>query len=415
MASIAETLIAGAQQSAEKGIGDVAGSISTGMQIGLKIQRVQQQREQIEAQKRELMLTKVDRFSQAVERGTNIKDPPARNAFFKNYLPKMRDFMGLTEMFPDTAIQLIQSSPALQAEFVRDRILVQEGKMNAADAVTKWSDPERIAESGGTLEDFASASQFREKQEFRKELQASQQQARLATEQRRTAREEKKAFDVYASNLSKQVDTRFRKIKDQKASVRLAYDSLTKVADQIGRGEQPDEIIFNAASRGLAKAFNSGAMSDKDVEDFRRISGIENITEDAVRKWITGGVNIQKVSQLMALTKEVAKSTDVRAQEEGRALAPQFRTEQFPGRSAVLREKSGIDAILTPTLQYKEKKTKPPQSPWEKFKGNEQVIRNVKDAFGKLEAKDRKRAQEQLAQRLGIEVSELVKFLEGGK
>lgn len=293
---------------------------------------------------------KMEKFVDALQKGANYQGA-ARTNYYNKWLPTYRDSLGLTEAFPDEALKFATMTPENMARVntLTARVRDPNDPLTEAEAIailqdpTKFADipPEVFTETTNQLAEAAKTKIGAQAQIASRQQQEDQfQRGQTATEER--------SFKSFVTQLGTRVRSEFKPIEDNKASVKNAYDSLNKVQADIRAGKKPSSIEFNTAARGLAKAFNSGAMTDQDVADFKNLTGIANITEDAVNKWITGNVNTQAVASLLNVARRTATNLDSRANRLAESFSDQFAT--YPDRAAEVRQRSGLSRFLQPTL-----------------------------------------------------------------
>ena len=116
MASFAELLTGIGSKTAES-VGDLGESITRGAQLAQQVQNMQVQRQQLEAQKEELTLNKLNKVMDAFQAGANFKDAIAKKQYFKNYIPGMVKALKLEDIFTPELMDFAQSKE------VQDKLL----------------------------------------------------------------------------------------------------------------------------------------------------------------------------------------------------------------------------------------------------------------------------------------------------
>jgi hypothetical protein len=147
--SLADMLVgAGLQTSAQSA--DLAGASAQGAKIGMElgqtILNAQNQRAQLEKQKKDLSDARMGKFVEAIDKSKSFKDPTARKNYLTKFLPAYRDKLGLTDAFPDESLQFMTSS---EENMDRIRTLtnqVYEGKITGEAAQQIANDPIKLAE-----------------------------------------------------------------------------------------------------------------------------------------------------------------------------------------------------------------------------------------------------------------------------
>lgn len=354
MASLAETLVTGTMKSISENTPDLGKALIQGAQLAQKQQEIETQRQQIEVAKKQAQDAKLMKFAQAFQTGAKIESPKSQNEYFKNFLPKLRDGMGLQEVFPDDAIRFASSSPENLSRFGKLLGMLGSGDITMPQAIDAFQDPSKYAQIFPGEEHVQIEPEPLTQEQLTQLAQAQRSQvAAQAQAQRFQTTQDIKAtqrFTDYTKQLNQKVTQAFKPVEDSKLAIRNAYDSLIKVQNDISTGKKPSSIDFNSASRGLAKAFNSGAMSDKDVGDFRNLTGIDNITIDTINKWFTGDVNPKSVKALLNIATRSARNLDKKSNSLVDSFSTQFSTPEFAGQEEAIRRQSGIDAYAQPTL-----------------------------------------------------------------
>lgn len=251
----------------------------------------------------------------------------------------MQAALGLQDFIPAETMAMIQADPEQAKKFSLLKTKIMNGEMDFNSAVAQM-DPEAWA-----MLDDKEVLQLEAAEKFR--IQQEEAAARASNANPRLSEQ----FNVREmSKLNSDVRAAFKPIEDKRSAIRTAVDSLTQVQRDIAAGKKASSIDFNVAARGLAKAFNSGAMTDEDVNDFKRLSGVEDITDANIKKYLTGGAPKEAVTALMKIAERSAANLDRQAKtvEEG------FRSRLtlFPDQKRA-EEASGLKSYGQPTLAPK--------------------------------------------------------------
>lgn len=399
MADVADLLITGAQKSISENTPDFAKAIDDGSKIALRMEQAQKARREMEAKKQEIEMSKYSSLSEAIFKMDKIKDPSTQRLYQRNFLPKMASSLGL-EL--DKGQLDFLSTPENRAKLSFIRSEAEAGRLKPEDIQALMKDPENlfpempipreiIGEAGEAISEGLSKFLGRQSQERAKGLQDDKFEFK-----------KKLDFDKFVQAQSKKVTQVMGKIKDAKDGVRLGKQALSEVLAQIERGETPNETKFNAAVRGIAKAFNKGAMTERDVADFKELQGFLGKGEAFVRNWLAGGVNEKIVRNLLEVTDTTAKILDKRTAESGQQIAPSFRSSAFPDREAEVRKLSGLDQALRPTFAPAGRQAQAPQPG--KIPGYSAI---TADIFNSWEAAK----QEKFAKKIGQTISDIKKTL----
>lgn len=352
MATLAETLIQGAQAQAQRStVGNVGEAFLGGARLAQKKQEIELQKQEL-GHKKELLAAKRD--GEAVkEVGLYLKmSPKLRKAYSKTmekraiergapYAPEFLQALGADLDPVDVSQRLDTYNAELEKSFALGRPTPELANARAEFAEVAY---------GGDIGKL----QGLEAQEKRARITAEAQRSRLSTQQEQFGIKERRRaverFTDVTDRLSDDVQAKFKPLQTKKAAVREAHSGLKSMKQRLSKGEQPSSIEFNTVARGLAKAANSGAMTDQDVADFKQETGLANMAEDTIRKWVTGGVNINAVNALIKITQRRAMGLDEEAKKLGQSFVPRFTSPEFPGMDAQIRQRSGIDPFLQPTL-----------------------------------------------------------------
>lgn len=142
--SLADMLVQSSLQGAQASGEQLASGIKTGAALAQQIEQTQQIRQQMEQQKEQLQLQKVDKLTGLMEKGAAIKSKAARNAFFKNYIPKTAAALGLQNFIPEDTMMMIQADPEQAKKLTLLKAKIRSGEMTMSDAVSQL-DPEAFA------------------------------------------------------------------------------------------------------------------------------------------------------------------------------------------------------------------------------------------------------------------------------
>ncbi len=390
MASLAELMFKEASQNIRDSKLDpsaITKAFQGGAQLAQKRQQIEQQGQQIKNAKEQAGFHQLKFVTNNIKDGLTKVPKKARRSFFKNVVRPQAEKAGMKmdDAFIDSILSDDVDTDMLVQDIIGFDSALRKGDTGAArdfapnvlEAMN--GDATKFAKYTSSIRNAEAMGKAREVKETRLAEQFSTGQENLAT----------RRFTDFVGKVSTDVESRFRKIDEQKAGVRLAHKELGGIMADFKDGKVPSILSFNAASRGMAKAFNSGAMTDRDVADFRNITGIENITIDAMNKWLTGSVNQNSATQLLSLSKRIATNLDATAEREAKALTPRFTTPEFEGRAEEIRKGSGLAAKLIPTLDV-EDAVKSPVTPESSGEAVDQVLdmlmkgANTKDLSGDL-------------------------------
>lgn len=319
-----------------EGTNNMSSNLKAGADLAQGIMAVQDRRKELELQKQQLQMQKVDKLTSAMEVGAKIPSKSARNAYFKEYIPKMQAALGLQDFIPAETMAMIQADPEQAKKFSLLKTMIMNDEIDFNGAVAKM-EPEAWA-----MLDDKEVLQLEAAEKFRIQQQEATKRAN-APGGRLSDQFDRREI----SKLNNEVRAAFKPIEDKRTSLRTAHDSLIAIQNDLKAGKKASSIDFNVAARMLAKAANSGAMTDEDVNDFKRLAGVEDMTEASIKKYLTGGAPQAAVDALMNIAIRSANNLDRQAatiQEGFKA-----RISLFPDQEQAMKG-SGIDAYTQPTL-----------------------------------------------------------------
>ena len=315
-------------------------NFKAGADLAQGIQQVQMQREQLEMQKEQLEMKKDDELANSFETMSKIKSPTMRKLYAEKVLGNKLKMLKREDMFSPVVLEAIQKGDQESLNRVINGInQVRTGQMDYATFRSSLTNEDDFVTLESYEPDFLKAQEAaRDFQERKLVAATSNPNGRLSDQ-----------FDRREmAKLNSDVRAAFKPIEERKVSIRNAYDSLSAVKKSIAEGKKASSIDFNVAARGLAKAFNSGAMTDDDVNDFKRLAGVEDIREANIKKYLTGGAPKEAVEALLRIAERSASNLDKQAQTIGEGL--KSRLSLFPDQDKALKT-SGLDAYSSPTLK----------------------------------------------------------------
>ena len=387
-----------ASKGISEGTPDLQGAVKTGSELALRMEQAKQNRAKLEQQKQEFELKKIESFATQIFKMDKMKDPKSQQVFQNNYLPKIAAASGME--YDKGQISFL-TTPENRAKLSYLKGLAEKGEIGPKVILDIMRDPEGTLPEVGLPAAFAAGLSIGKVGESigegtSKFLGRQSQERAGGFREDKEKQRQKEAFDKVAREGSKRVATAFKPIKDAKDGVRIGRTSLETLLADHKAGKPLNENLFNTAARGIAKAFNKGAMTEQDVADFKELQGFIGKSEALIRKWVVGGVNIDVVKNLMKVTDITSKILDRRAGETAKEMEGSFTTTAFPGREAELRKASGIDKALAPTLG-------------KKAPNKTEILKGKSAAdFKQLSVS----AQEAVAKRLNMTIDEVMKALE---
>lgn len=400
---IAGMLVGNALESARQPAQGTPGSgIEIGVGIAKHVDQVRQQREQLELQKQQLESQKDEKILSAMEAGMKLDNPSVRKTYFGKYVPNMLKALGRQDMFSPEVYEMFQGAPDIGMNKIYNAIReVREGRMTREQAMGMFKNPEEFALAQEYNKEFAQAEEGA--RDYKERLNVASVQYGYKDKYG-----DEKDFDDLGIKLADRVQDKFTKeVVAPREAIRESYAGLQTILSDLRAGKKANSIDFNVAARGLAKAKNSGAMTDADVNDFKQLTGLEEITEDAIRKWLIGGANVDAVNALLRIAERAGTSTDRKASTLAKSFEGQFESPRFAGRADELRRRSGIDAFMEPTLKPKGKKDRDVID----VGGREVFLDDLKSFYAK--SKDKAKFIKDMATKTGKSNEETKKLLEG--
>lgn len=154
MATIAERLLGIASESIQQNAPDIAGGMTKGIELAQQAEQINMQRQKLEQDKQTLQMTRIDKFVGAIQNAYKFKDPRDRKAYTTTFLPKYRDQLGLTEVFPDETLQFGLGSDENYGRTATVVNMVANRQLSHEDAIAIFNDPQRFAEITPTPPEF---------------------------------------------------------------------------------------------------------------------------------------------------------------------------------------------------------------------------------------------------------------------
>lgn len=111
MAGIADMLVASGLEESTKAP-DIAGNLNKGAELALAMEKMQQARAEIEANKKKLMFDKIDKYTELFSTAAKL-EPKAQKIILHDIAPKVRQAYGLESIFPDDTTKILMAEPGL--------------------------------------------------------------------------------------------------------------------------------------------------------------------------------------------------------------------------------------------------------------------------------------------------------------
>jgi len=139
MADIADMLVASGLESSKQPIGDYAGSLAKGVQLGATIENMRVQREQLDQQKQQLQMQKAVAVTDTLKLASTAKDRNLKNFLLKKVLPAKINALGMSKFFTPETLEMIQTSDEAQRKVLGMQMeldqKIRSGEMTAKQAM----------------------------------------------------------------------------------------------------------------------------------------------------------------------------------------------------------------------------------------------------------------------------------------
>lgn len=350
MASFAE-LIAGSAVDVAKNVGQGAPeAYARGAELALKKEQLEQQREQLEAQKRQLEQQKIEKLYNFIGNAKEYKNAAERGRYLKSAVG-YRNAMGISPAaISDEGILSLGTDENLGRAFTLDN-MVRSGEMTRAEALDLATNPlkrDQFAKIVPTPPEFMSSTpdlSDAQREAVDRAQKLKEAGMRASVSGAKDDRLSDQYFKTYAAGLNDDVAQRLKPVIDQKASLDFAAGAQRQLMEQFNKTGKVNANLANAMARSLVKAFNSGAMTDRDVADLQIRPGVEAWTEANWAKWIEGSADIKLIKNLgdiINVSRQASKQKAMPIYQglESRLLA--YKDE--PEKMQRLAEMSGLGA-----------------------------------------------------------------------
>lgn len=257
MASITDMLVGSVLEQSQKAP-DISAGISQGAQLAQAAENMRAQREQLEMKKQEQQMSKVDRLTEAMSVGAKIASKSARNAYFKEYIPKMQAALGLQDFIPPETMAMIQADPEQAKKFSLLKTKIMNDEMTFDQAVAQM-DPEAWA-----MLDDREVLQMEAAEKFR--IQQQESTARASAPGDRLAGQ-------FATNKALGIKKEF----DQ--NTRKDFERYTAANNALALLKSDLPIADEASKTQLARL--SGEVGNLTEQDLARFGGSKDLKERA--------------------------------------------------------------------------------------------------------------------------------------
>lgn len=153
-ASIADTLIQGAQQQNQAQPLNITGSITAGAQLAQQAEKNQVAQQELQQKQQQLFVTKLEKVAGWYETAAKMEDGKQKNVFTDQFITQGISALGLDKVINPTAKKTLDSNPDLAAYLVNE---VRQNKITVNDAMTAANDPEALARIAPLVKQFKDA------------------------------------------------------------------------------------------------------------------------------------------------------------------------------------------------------------------------------------------------------------------
>lgn len=360
---------------------DVTRSLAQGVELASNIEGIQRARQQMEQQKQELQLKKINSVMDTLQIASKSKDSRLKNYLLKNVFPAKVNALGLNDFFGKGTMEMLAQSDEAQKKILGLQMdldqRIRSGQITAADAYKQaqgiLSDPEQLAMlDTDQLFDASKFASSEEGKSYRAKQMAEAQMGKQVQGQQAAGQVElaKKTADVYNTFKS----------AGGKANVESTISKLEGALAQLESGEvktgTPKATLF-AESNFLSNVDPKLKALMDDVRgsvNMRAALADPNPTERQVNAILSRSFdprlpvaqNIKKLKDAIAATKNEVQMKQQEFIKQG--LMPESEAYQYKPK---------------PAQSLKEKFMKMSQAQQEAYaKKNGMSLEDVKKAFG---------------------------------
>ncbi len=292
MADFSEMIISGAQKSVSQSGEGIAENYAKGAQLAIAAEEVAQKKAMLQKQQADLQNTKVEKFTEALFKVQNFKDPAARKNYLKNYLPKVRDMYGLTDAFSDEALGALNASDEDMGRAYTLNLEVMAGRMQPTEAIAIFNDPLKRADVQSTPPELRTGKDFTADEAFKTYQDNEAKKAQMAQS---------------SSQFQQgQAATDKRDRLDRK-------EKLNKIVTDLGLSEtQGDIATLNSGIPGGIKGWKKGEIpgisGDQGKMPTSELSGQAAQNRQALQRLVN--IQLKKMSGSAVMDQELARNLE---------------------------------------------------------------------------------------------------------
>lgn len=351
MATLAQLLVQQAGRPIESKM-DIAGNVAKGAQLALNAEQLQIQKQQLEQSKAKLLDGKDAKFVPELKKISEIKGlKPAQKARIAR---AKRDALGLTDLYPDDVLEFAINDDLAASRIAQAQADYQAGRLDRSQYNGVVSDVMSIAGYSPLIDEaYKEGSRIATlKETERGKDRRAAMQAEIQGNQ---------ALDQRALQINQRTQKLLEPIQENRESLLDARYSIKKAIQQIKDGKPVNEIELQQVAFKMAKAAQgAGVLTDRDISRLTGLPGLKNITEDNIRKYITGGENLDRLVKLYEITEDSAAKLENTMQQRAKTLEPLFNSARNPGEAEYLRKQSGINQYIKSNEEIIKERFAPP-------------------------------------------------------
>lgn len=342
MATLAEQLLGMAHQtvSSPGPIGALNQGLQQGAELGMKLESMQNQKQQIEMNKEELVLKKKSMGLETIMKGLALKNPRAMRIYFDKIAGPALDQVGMP-LDPVNKAMIVDSMTTNPEEAAAILRYTQSIYNNGNPSKEDMEIFARTIGDSGAVADFAAKG-------FASYNTKEGQQARLA----QTVQKQEVAI---TKDVREDIQGQFKKVNDDKALVTKGNSMIKDVLINLKTGKLKQEQatpILNKVAQMYARIENPGALTDADINMLVGIRGAASLGEEAFGKWVSGEMKKNLPERLDSLSKSLANALDEETERVGVIAEKSLNQPGFdsPEQQEALRVRSGYDQLMAPTI-----------------------------------------------------------------
>ena len=170
MATLADLLVQGTMEGAQKTGENFMGGVKTGAALAESIENMRNQRAQIEQQKQQVQVQKFDKVGSWFEAASKMEEGASKKAFVNDFIPKGIQALGLQDQIDPTALKMFQGDPVGLTFLVSE---IRDGRLDANSLLTAAKDPETAAKLLGDAKNGMLQKQFADSGALQETIQSN--------------------------------------------------------------------------------------------------------------------------------------------------------------------------------------------------------------------------------------------------